>query len=254
MQDAGIVRNRAKIEGAVTSARAYLKIMESGPGFSVLLWDFLDGKPKLNTFRSRPNRCRRKPNCRAKCRRSSSAAASNSSGRPSSMPSCRRSAWSTTIWLRAIATRPVPSLPSAHEQSPQKCEKGSAARLAAHAVGPAARSARPVGARRRDRGHRPRPCPRRALERADQGRAYFLGRPACPAGGGAGARQGAAARCARPPRGAAARRAGIRDRRHDLAVQGGDRRQLQGSGAPAARRHPSALRPAGARCRTSCKT
>ena len=52
MQDAGIVRNRAKIEGAVGSARAYLKIMESGPGFSVLLWDFLDGRPKLNAFRS----------------------------------------------------------------------------------------------------------------------------------------------------------------------------------------------------------
>ena len=52
MQDAGIVRNRAKIEGAVTSARAYLKIMESGPGFSSLLWNFLDGSPKLNNFRS----------------------------------------------------------------------------------------------------------------------------------------------------------------------------------------------------------
>jgi DNA-3-methyladenine glycosylase I len=46
------VRNRAKIEGAVASARAYLKIMDSGPGFSALLWDFLDGKPKLNHFRS----------------------------------------------------------------------------------------------------------------------------------------------------------------------------------------------------------
>jgi len=52
MQDAGIVRNRAKIEGAVSSARAYLKIMEDGPGFSALLWDFLDGRPKLNNFRS----------------------------------------------------------------------------------------------------------------------------------------------------------------------------------------------------------
>jgi DNA-3-methyladenine glycosylase I len=52
MQDAGIVRNRAKIEGAVSSARAYLKIMDSGPGFSELLWDFLDGKPKVNRFRS----------------------------------------------------------------------------------------------------------------------------------------------------------------------------------------------------------
>jgi len=52
MQDAGIVRNRAKIEGAVSSAKAWLKIMESGPGFSALLWDFLDGRPKLNNFRS----------------------------------------------------------------------------------------------------------------------------------------------------------------------------------------------------------
>jgi DNA-3-methyladenine glycosylase I len=52
MQDAGIVRNRAKIEGAVASARAYLKIMDSGPGFSTFLWDFLDGRPKLNNFRS----------------------------------------------------------------------------------------------------------------------------------------------------------------------------------------------------------
>jgi DNA-3-methyladenine glycosylase I len=53
MQDAGIVRNRAKIEGTVLSARGYLDIMENGPGFSVLLWDFLDGKPKVNHFRSR---------------------------------------------------------------------------------------------------------------------------------------------------------------------------------------------------------
>ena len=34
MQDAGIVRNRMKIEGTVRSARAYLDIMEKGPGFS----------------------------------------------------------------------------------------------------------------------------------------------------------------------------------------------------------------------------
>jgi DNA-3-methyladenine glycosylase I len=52
MRDASIVRNRAKIEGAVTSARAYLEIMEHGPGFANLLWDFLDGRPKLNNFRS----------------------------------------------------------------------------------------------------------------------------------------------------------------------------------------------------------
>jgi DNA-3-methyladenine glycosylase I len=52
MQDAGIVRNRQKIEGAVLSARAWLEVMEKGPGFSTLLWDFVDGRPKVNRFRS----------------------------------------------------------------------------------------------------------------------------------------------------------------------------------------------------------
>src|SRR5438132_873834 len=52
MNDAGIVRNRAKIEGTVASARAYLKIMDEGPGFSKLLWGFVDGKPKLNAFKT----------------------------------------------------------------------------------------------------------------------------------------------------------------------------------------------------------
>ena len=52
MQDAGIVRNRGKIEGAVASARGWLDIMERGPGFSRLLWDFVDGKPKVNHFKT----------------------------------------------------------------------------------------------------------------------------------------------------------------------------------------------------------
>jgi DNA-3-methyladenine glycosylase I len=52
MGDAGIVRNRAKIEGTVLSARAWLEVMEKGPGFSKLLWDFMDGRPKVNRFRS----------------------------------------------------------------------------------------------------------------------------------------------------------------------------------------------------------
>ena len=52
MLDAGIVRNRLKIEGAVSSARAWLEVMEKGDGFSQLLWDFVDGKPKVNSFRS----------------------------------------------------------------------------------------------------------------------------------------------------------------------------------------------------------
>src|SRR5271155_3373383 len=52
MGDAGIVRNRAKIEGAVVSARAWLEAMEKGPGFAKLLWDFVDGRPKVNHYRT----------------------------------------------------------------------------------------------------------------------------------------------------------------------------------------------------------
>ncbi|MFL9825210.1 DNA-3-methyladenine glycosylase I [Rhodoplanes sp. SY1] len=52
MQDAGIVRNRAKIEGATLSARAYIEAMEKGPGFATLLWGFVDGAPIVNRFRT----------------------------------------------------------------------------------------------------------------------------------------------------------------------------------------------------------
>jgi DNA-3-methyladenine glycosylase I len=52
MADAGIVRNRLKIAGAVASARAWLDVMEQGPGFSRLLWNFVDGTPKCNSFRT----------------------------------------------------------------------------------------------------------------------------------------------------------------------------------------------------------
>jgi len=52
MKDAGIVRNRAKIESAVLSAKAWLDVMEKGPGFSTLLWGFVDDRPKMNRFRS----------------------------------------------------------------------------------------------------------------------------------------------------------------------------------------------------------
>jgi DNA-3-methyladenine glycosylase I len=52
MQDEGIVRNRLKIEGSILSARAWLDIMEKGSGFSKLLWDFVDGRPKINHLRS----------------------------------------------------------------------------------------------------------------------------------------------------------------------------------------------------------
>jgi DNA-3-methyladenine glycosylase I len=48
MKNAGIIRNQMKIDGSVLSARAYLQIMEKGPGFSNYLWTFVDGEPIVN--------------------------------------------------------------------------------------------------------------------------------------------------------------------------------------------------------------
>lgn len=48
MQDAGIVRNRAKIEGAVLSARAYLDLREKGTPFSQFMWESVGGTPQVN--------------------------------------------------------------------------------------------------------------------------------------------------------------------------------------------------------------
>src|ERR1700680_560917 len=52
MQDARIVRNPSKIAQTVGSARAWIEAMEKGPGFSKLLWDFVDGRPKVNRYKT----------------------------------------------------------------------------------------------------------------------------------------------------------------------------------------------------------
>lgn len=52
MQDQGIIRNKAKIEASVVSAKAYLVLQEE-VGFSKYLWDFVDGRPVRNRFRSK---------------------------------------------------------------------------------------------------------------------------------------------------------------------------------------------------------
>ena len=52
MADAGIVRNRAKIEGAIGSAKRYLEIMEQPGGFRDYVWQFTGGKPIVNHWKS----------------------------------------------------------------------------------------------------------------------------------------------------------------------------------------------------------
>ncbi|KQU50144.1 DNA-3-methyladenine glycosylase [Bosea sp. Leaf344] len=49
--DAGIIRHRGKIEGAIRSARAYLAISEREP-FADFLWKHQDGRVLQNSFRT----------------------------------------------------------------------------------------------------------------------------------------------------------------------------------------------------------
>jgi DNA-3-methyladenine glycosylase I len=48
LRDPGIVRNRLKVESAVTNARAYLAIMDALGSFSDYLWQYVDGRPIVN--------------------------------------------------------------------------------------------------------------------------------------------------------------------------------------------------------------
>lgn len=52
LQDAGIVRNRAKVYSAVTNARAFLAVREQFGSFDAYVWGFVDGKPIVNAWRS----------------------------------------------------------------------------------------------------------------------------------------------------------------------------------------------------------
>jgi len=53
MRDPGIVRNRLKIESAVSNARAFIAVREEFGSFSAYQWRFVDGAPRQNRFRAR---------------------------------------------------------------------------------------------------------------------------------------------------------------------------------------------------------
>lgn len=49
LNDKGIIRNRAKVRASITNAKAYLQIMEAGPGsFDRFLWKHVGGKTIVN--------------------------------------------------------------------------------------------------------------------------------------------------------------------------------------------------------------
>jgi DNA-3-methyladenine glycosylase I len=50
MQDAGIVRNRAKIASAIRNAQVALEIIKEAGSLDAHLWSFVDGEPKQNRW------------------------------------------------------------------------------------------------------------------------------------------------------------------------------------------------------------
>lgn len=52
LQDPGIIRNKLKVNAAVTNARCFLKVKGEFGTFSDYIWRFVDGKPIINHWKS----------------------------------------------------------------------------------------------------------------------------------------------------------------------------------------------------------
>jgi DNA-3-methyladenine glycosylase I len=53
MKNEGIIRSNAKIKAAIKGAQLWLDIEEKEPGgFTELIWKHVDGKPKINTYKT----------------------------------------------------------------------------------------------------------------------------------------------------------------------------------------------------------
>lgn len=57
LQDAGIIRNKLKINATISNAKAFMVIQEEFGTFSKYIWDFVDGKPiknKVDVYKNAP--------------------------------------------------------------------------------------------------------------------------------------------------------------------------------------------------------
>lgn len=52
LQDAGIIRNKLKVNATVSNAQAFMKVQEEFGSFSTYIWGFIDGKPIKNAFKN----------------------------------------------------------------------------------------------------------------------------------------------------------------------------------------------------------
>lgn len=53
LKNPGIIRNRQKIESAIKSAQAYLKLVDAGTSFDAFLWAFVGGAPLRHARKTR---------------------------------------------------------------------------------------------------------------------------------------------------------------------------------------------------------
>ncbi|MBN1310913.1 MAG: DNA-3-methyladenine glycosylase I [Anaerolineae bacterium] len=51
LADAGIIRNRAKINATVSNAQAFLKVQEEFGSFDAYIWGFVNGQPMKNAWK-----------------------------------------------------------------------------------------------------------------------------------------------------------------------------------------------------------
>ena len=54
LENPGIVRNRLKVNSAVTNARAFLAVQREFGSFDAYVWSFVGGRPRVNQWRSLP--------------------------------------------------------------------------------------------------------------------------------------------------------------------------------------------------------
>jgi len=51
LEDPGIIRNRLKVRSAISNARVFLEMQAQHGSFDEYIWQFVDGKPKINRWR-----------------------------------------------------------------------------------------------------------------------------------------------------------------------------------------------------------
>src|SRR6185503_13646281 len=52
LENPGIIRNRLKVQSAVTNARCFLDVQEEFGSFDKFIWRFVEGRPRVNLYKA----------------------------------------------------------------------------------------------------------------------------------------------------------------------------------------------------------